>query len=81
MRNHIPYAKLSEHSFGMPKVEYIGHLISRTRVETDPKKIDTTLQWEQPKTQKQATSLLGLLGYHMRFIQSYAMISKPLLIC
>lgn len=78
MREHALYAKLSKCHFGIPRVKYLGPYISGNGVETDPKKIDTILQWPIPKNQKELRSFLGLTGYYGRFIKGYAHICRPL---
>lgn len=39
MQQHSLYAKMSKCSFAVPKVEYLGLVISREGVTTDPSKI------------------------------------------
>ena len=79
MRENILYAKLSKCHFSIFKAEYLGHYISRKGVETDPKKIDTILQWPLSKSQKDPRSFLGLTSYYRRFIKGYALICRPLI--
>jgi len=78
MRDNALYAKLSKCHLAIPKVEYLGHYISSHGVETYPKKIETMLQWPQPKNQKELRSFLGLTGYYRRFIKGHAHVCRPL---
>ena len=39
LRKHKLFVKLSKCSFGMEKVEYLGHIVEREGVKVDPKKI------------------------------------------
>ena len=78
MKENELFAKFSKCQFGIDRVENLGHYISGTRVETDPKKIAVVINWPIPTGQKELRSFLGLTGYYRRFIQGYATICRPL---
>ena len=42
--------KLSKCKFFKPQVTYLGHIISKYGIETDPKKIEAIKNWPVPKT-------------------------------
>ena len=50
------------------EVFYLGHLISREGVSTDPAKIDKVARWPTPQSAKEIQQFLGLAGYYRRFI-------------
>lgn len=52
MVHHQLYAKMSKCAFGVPTVEYLGHVISAQGVATDPKKIQIVQQWPIPRNLK-----------------------------
>ena len=44
--------KKSKCAFGKKKIEYLGHVISKEKVATDPAKIQNMLQWPKPNSLK-----------------------------
>uniref|UniRef100_A0A3B1IZP3 Gypsy retrotransposon integrase-like protein 1 n=1 Tax=Astyanax mexicanus TaxID=7994 RepID=A0A3B1IZP3_ASTMX len=64
--------------FFQTSVKYLGHVVSRNGVETDPEKIKTLRDWPSPRHLKELQSFLGFAGYYRRFIQDYSKIVKPL---
>jgi hypothetical protein len=72
------YLKKSKCSFAQRSLEYLGHIISATRVATDPAKITAVEHWPQPRNIKQLRGFLGLAGYYRKFIRQFGVISRPL---
>ncbi len=64
--------------FFQTSVKYLGHIVSRNGVETDPEKISALKTWPSPKNLKELRSFLGFSGYYRWFIQEYSRIVKPL---
>jgi hypothetical protein len=48
LQSHQLRVKLTKCSFATPRVEYLGHVITRTRVTIDPTKIADILSWATP---------------------------------
>ena len=78
LRQHQLFAKMSKCTFGQTEIEYLGHVISRNGVATDPAKIQIIQQWPSPKNITQLRAFLGLTGYYRRFIKGYGVICRPL---
>lgn len=48
MIKHQLYATMAKFASDVPKVEYLGHIISAEGVASDPKKILAVKQWPLP---------------------------------
>ncbi|XP_070573509.1 uncharacterized protein [Ptychodera flava] len=60
------------------RVGYLGHIVSRDGIETDPEKISKVTDWKRPTNAKEVLQFLGFSGYYRRFIKGYAAIAAPL---
>ena len=60
------------------QVEYLGHIVSKDGVGTDPKKIDAITAWPTPTCPREVRSFVGLCSYYRRFVKGFADIARPL---
>jgi hypothetical protein len=65
-------------SLFQPEVRFLGHVVGRSGIATDPSKIDAVLNWPPPTNLQEVCSFIGLTGYYRRFIAGYADIARPL---
>ena len=61
-----------------PEVKYLGHIVSKHGISTDPEKTQAMATWPRPSNLTDVRSFLGATGYYRRFIKDYARIAKPL---
>jgi len=59
-------------------VKYLGHIISKEGVTTDPEKIIAVKDWLIPHTKKQLRSFLGFCSYYRKFVKRFSSLAKPL---
>lgn len=69
---------MSKCTFGMRKVEYLEHIISKDGVSTDPSKMEAMVNWPVPQTMKELRGLEGLTGWVLQKVYQKLCISKPL---
>ena len=65
-------------SFGMTKVEYVGHVVSAEGLTFSEEKINKVVKFPRPEHQKGLRSFLGLTNYFRDNIPQYADITAPL---
>lgn len=65
-------------NFAMPKVTYLGHMISGNGVEMERAKLDKVINYPTPTNLKAVRSFLGLCNYYRRFVKSFADVARPL---
>ena len=56
----------------------LGHLVSSKGLEVDKAKVEVIQDLAFPKLIRELRSFLGHVGFHRRFIQDFAKVSKPL---
>ena len=78
LRHHKFFLKRSKYSFAQDQIDYLGHIISRAGVATDPAKTEAMLAWPTPTTVTELRGFLGLTGYYRRFVPHYGIVAKPL---
>lgn len=64
--------------FCRSELKYLGYLVDKHGLRTDPTKVDTILNYPTPSTSKEVKRFLGMAGWYRRFINNFAKISKPL---
>ena len=65
-------------SIAVEKIEFLGHIITSTRVEPTPDKIKAIIDIAPPTTLSQANKFIGKVGYYRKFIRDFAKTAAPL---
>ena len=70
--------KASKCEFFKSHITYLGHIVSKDGIETDPKKVTIINEWPAPRTVTEVQSFLGFTNYYHKFIPKYAHIARPI---
>ena len=54
------------------QVKYLGHIIDKEGIKTNPEKIEAIKLFGRPSCTKKLKSFLGICNYYRRFINNYA---------
>ena len=60
------------------QVNYLGHVLDKTGIRPDPKKLEAVRDWERPKTVTQVKSFTAFCNYYRKFVKNFAEVAKPL---
>ncbi|XP_042483120.1 uncharacterized protein LOC122063484 [Macadamia integrifolia] len=75
------YINLKKCSFMLPKVVFLGFIVSSKGVEADPEKIKSITNWPTPKTITEVRSFHGLASFYRRFIRNFSAVMAPITEC
>jgi len=70
--------KPSKCALFQPKVKYLGHVVGRNGMATDPEKVRAMEDWVTPQDLTRFRAFLGLVGYYRQYIPYFAGIAQPL---
>ena len=78
LAEHKLYIKRSKCTFAQQSLKYLGHIISKAGVATDPTKIAAVANWPRPLNAKQLRAFLGTVGYDRKLIANFGAIARAL---
>ncbi|GAV62964.1 hypothetical protein CFOL_v3_06486 [Cephalotus follicularis] len=78
LRKEQLFAKFNKCKFCLDHVTFLGHIVSSEGLSVDPSKIESIVDWPQPRSVTEVRSFLGLAGYYRRFIKGFSKLAKPL---
>ena len=70
--------KPSKYELFRQELIYLGHVVSKTGIQTDPKKVKAIHKWPAPTNVTEVRSFLGFTNYYWRFVKKYAQVVKTL---
>ena len=64
--------------FAQKEVKFLGHVVSREGIATDPSKVAKVRECPEPKCVRDVRSFLGLTNYYRKFILNYSVVAAPM---
>ena len=60
------------------EVTFLGHVVSKTEIAMDPRKLEAVRDWPTPRNLKETIGFIGLCAYYRKFIRSFSETARPL---
>ena len=64
--------------FHQTEIEFLGHIVGKSGIKADPKKIAAILELEEPRDIKSLRSFLGMVNQLGKFLPDLATVTEPL---
>lgn len=64
--------------FMMRSIKYLGHIVGHGQIKPDPGRVQSIVNFPQPKTVRQLRRFIGMIGWYRRYIHNHASVSAPL---
>jgi transposase InsO family protein len=72
--------KPSKCFFFQSSIRYLGHIVSKDGISTDPDKVSVVRDWPLPTSAKEVQRFLGFAGFYRRFVKDFSKIARPLFV-
>lgn len=64
--------------FFKDEIPFLGHIVSRTGIHTDPEKLKVIKEFPEPKDLTQLRGFIALASYYRKFVKNFSSIVEPL---
>lgn len=64
--------------FCLPSLKYLGFVVDKRGLRTDPEKVEAMLKYPKPKTYTEVKRFLGLCSWYRRFVKDFSTVVAPL---
>lgn len=64
--------------FCKPEVMYLGHVVGREGINTNPDKVNVIKTYPVPSNCNEVRSFVALVSYYRRFVKDFASVASPL---
>lgn len=64
-------------NFCLPSLKYLGFVVDRHGLRTDPDKVKAMLDYPVPKTATEVKRFIGMCSWYRRFVKDYSTITAP----
>jgi hypothetical protein len=75
---HDLYANARKCEFHRDSVKYLGYILTSDGLRMAKDKVQTILNWPEPRKVKDIQSFLGFANFYRQFIYGYSEITTPL---
>ena len=72
------YAKLEKYLFHQTEMEFLRFIATTEGLKMDPKKMETIVSWEVPKTVQDVRCFLGFVNFYWIFIKNYSLMAHSI---
>ena len=70
--------KAEKCEFHVPSVSFLGFIIEKAQIRSDPVKVQAVADWPVPENRKQLQRFLGFANFYRRFIRDFSKVAAPL---
>ena len=79
LRQHQLKLRISKCKFMQEDTQYLGFIINRQDIMTDPDKVQVIKNMNPPSCVREVRSFIGMCSYYRRFIPNFSAKAKPLI--